>query len=75
MRACPIVTNGGSTGLAPIHVKSLTNTIKTQNKAFFCGENFLLSEFDFRVSTKRIRIAPTMADTPPNLDGMDRRIA
>ncbi len=49
--------------------------MKTQNVAFFAGENFLFNLFVLSVSTSRIKIAPTMANTPPNLDGIDRKIA
>lgn len=68
-------TNGGSTGLAPIHVSRITRVTKIQNMAFFLGENFLFSLFDFITSTSRIKIAPTIAKTPPSLDGIDRRMA
>jgi hypothetical protein len=70
-----MVTNGGSTGFAPIHVSRLTKAINTQNVVFFFGENLLFNLFVFIVSTIRIKIAPTIASTPPNFDGIDRKIA
>ena len=75
VRACPILTNGGSTGLAPIHVNKTTKETNTQNTTFFDGSNFLLSLLVFTTRTSNTRIAATIANTPPNFDGIDRRIA
>lgn len=75
MRVWPTPENGGSTGLAPIQVKSPTVEMNAQNEIFFAGENFLFIVFLFRVSTRSTRIAAAIATTPPSLDGIDRRIA
>lgn len=67
--------NGGSTGLAPIHVRSETKVTNNQKFIFLLGLNFLFILFFFIVNTARIRIDPTMASTPPSLEGIERRIA
>jgi len=71
---CPIFSYGGSTGFAPIHVSSSVVLTRVQNFAFFVGENFLDFEF-FAESTRRNATDPARAITPPNLEGIDRRIA
>lgn len=67
--------NGGSTGLAPIHVSNAASVKNTQNKTFFMGLNFLFIEFFLKVKTNTTRMAATIASTPPNFDGIDRKIA
>jgi hypothetical protein len=72
--ACPILSYGGSTGFAPIHVSSKVVATKVQNFVFLVGENFL--DFDlFVVSTMRNATDPARAMTPPSLEGIERRIA
>lgn len=85
VNACPISLNGGSTGLAPIHVSRHLIVTNLQNNNFFAGLNllfimkFFLSVifigFFLIVNTMMIRIAATIASTPPSLDGIDRKIA
>lgn len=72
---CPIVIYGSSTGLAPIHVRIKAILMKDQNNTFFCVENFLFKEFFFIIGARRMRIEASIANTPPSLDGIDRRIA
>lgn len=49
--------------------------MNTQNLNFFVGENFLFILFLFNIRTNKIRIAATMATTPPSFDGIARKIA
>ena len=68
---------GSSTGRAPIQVKRITVTINLQKAIFFIGINlFLLNFFSKAKGTKkRITIEKAKAKTPPNLLGIDRRMA
>lgn len=70
----PIASYGGSTGLAPIHVRMIRILIKDQNFVFLLGENFVLFGFIFIVISK-IAMDITNATTPPSFEGIDRRIA
>ena len=72
---CPIVTKGGSTGFAPIHVKTVAVTANVQNSDFFTGENFFLKIGFLKHSTKSTKIESTIATTPPSFEGIDRRMA
>lgn len=67
--------NGGSTGLAPIHVNIKNSLTNTQNDTFFIGSNFLFSLFSFKHSVINTNTEHTMATTPPSFEGIDRRIA
>jgi hypothetical protein len=70
----PILSYGGSTGLAPIQVRRRVVATKVQNFIFFNGLNFL--DFDlFLDSTIRNATDIASATTPPSFDGIDRRIA
>lgn len=72
----PIMVNGSSTGLAPIHVSKAPTTTKLQKNAFFVGENFFTKELGvFRHRVSKNRMAPAIAITPPSLDGIDRKMA
>lgn len=75
VRAMPILIYGYSTGLAPIHVSNTTFLIKTQNIIFLVGLNFLLNFLFIKHKTNNTRIDPPIADTPPNLEGIARKIA
>ena len=74
---CPIKINGSSTGRPPIHVKIAHEAIKVQNRNCLIGQNAIprLLLLDVRGSKNRIRSAANRAITPPNLLGIDRRIA
>lgn len=61
--------------MAPIHVRSLTRATNLQNKVFLEGENFLFIFSFFIVITPKIKMEHSIATTPPNLEGMDRRMA
>lgn len=75
VKACPNDTKGGSTGLAPIHVRSPTIVISLQNIAFFVGENFLFVFSFLTTITAKIIIEHSIASTPPSFDGIDRKMA
>ena len=49
--------------------------MKTQNTIFLAGLNFLLNSFFEKVKISRIKIDIAIAITPPNFDGIDRKIA
>lgn len=73
----PINTNGSSTGFLPIHVRINHEATIIQNINWFQGLNsspslFLVFE-NGRINM--IRSAARRATTPPNLFGIDRRIA
>lgn len=69
--------NGASTGHAPINVNKMKMLINVQNIIFLIGLKDRDLNFDFIVNGKDkiIRIDITSAITPPNLFGIDRRIA
>jgi len=73
VRNFPIASNGLSTVLVPIHVKAVRVVVRDQKFIFFQLENFVDFFFVFRRTT-RIMIEASMAITPPNLEGIDRRI-
>jgi hypothetical protein len=66
-------SNGLSTVFAPIHVKMITVEANSQNVAFLSGLNFVLMFF-FITRMAKIMIDAASAMTPPNFDGIDRRI-
>lgn len=69
-------SNGASTGLAPAQVRIQNKIANIQKELFLVGENFELREYLFlNGKMEIIRIESTRAITPPNLLGMDRRIA
>ena len=68
---------GSSTGRAPIHVNKITVIINLQKNTFFTGINLFLLNWSLEIKGKVIKIAieKTKASTPPNLLGIDRRMA
>ena len=76
LRICPLCSSGGSTGFAPIHVRSVAVAASVQNFTFLVGSVFdVCFFFLFVIGTSRIRIDMTRAMTPPSFDGIERRIA
>jgi len=72
----PINSNGYSTGFAPIQVSTKNDETVDQKIIFFIGLNFDESEIFFlKGKIAIIKIDKSMAITPPNLFGIDRRIA
>lgn len=73
----PIIMKGGSTGCIPIQVKIRTDVTKIQNVSLVKGMNARDDIFNFWVKGKinKIIIDMIKAITPPNLLGIDRRIA
>jgi len=73
---CPIVSYGTSTGFAPIHVRIKNEVARTQNEIFLIGLYLVDIEcFFLKGKITMIRIDKTRAITPPNLFGIDRRMA
>ena len=74
MKVFPVDSNGGSTGLAPIHVRIIKILTNDQNFSLDDGLNFLVFAFiSGRVA--KTAIEAIRATTPPSFDGIDRRIA
>ena len=75
--SCPMIINGCSTGWPPIHVSVRRSATKIQKRHWLNGRNIMLRCLDVwrKGTTARIKIDRTSAKTPPNLLGMDRRIA
>jgi hypothetical protein len=77
VRICPIITYGSSTGRAPIQVNKDAITINLQNKNLLIG--YIFDALKLKMFVKgtiiKIKIERTRATTPPNLLGIDRRIA
>jgi len=74
--SCPIISYGGSTGLAPIHVSTIKLLIRVHRVALVIGLIFF-TFFFLLVIIGRMKTTkdPTNATTPPNFDGMERRMA
>ena len=75
--SCPMMIKGYSTGCPPIHVSDSRSATKIQNRHWLNGRNIMLRCLDvwrrgIRIKT---RIDEIRARTPPNLLGIDRRIA
>lgn len=68
---------GGSTGCPPIHVSKINVEMSIQNSICEIGYIVVLLEFceNERGSVNKMKIAENIATTPPNLFGIDRRIA
>lgn len=68
---------GCSTGCPPIHVRVNRSATSSQNRHWLRGRKVILRCLDVwsRGIIIRIRIERTRARTPPNLFGIDRRIA
>lgn len=73
----PIIINGCSTGWPPIHVKMKRLATRIQYRIWVIGRNVRLRCFEVCKNGRKakIRIDRTKATTPPNLLGMERRIA
>lgn len=74
---CPIMMNGFSTGCPPIHVSTNRLAIRDQNRICVSGRNWVVRCFDVcRAGIRNnTRMDIRRASTPPNLFGIDRRIA
>lgn len=74
---CPISSNGDSTGFLPIHIKTMKLVTSNQNAILFLG--FILADLviGLFIIGKKYKIAMDIikASTPPNLLGIDRKIA
>lgn len=73
----PIRMNGCSTGCPPIHVSVIRSATRIQNKHWLMGRKVMLRCLDVcrNGTNSRMRMDMANATTPPNLLGMDRRIA
>lgn len=73
----PIVMKGCSTGCPPIHVSVSRSAARSQKRHWLMGRNIIPRCFDVCSSgiMARIKIDRSRARTPPNLFGMDRRMA
>ncbi len=73
----PIIMYGCSTGIPPIQVRIATLAISVQNKNCVRGRKVRLRCFDvWRIgTTMSTRMEASSAKTPPNLLGMERRMA
>lgn len=71
------MTYGCSTGCPPIQVRVRRSAASSQNRHWLRGRKVMLRclEVCNRGIIIRIRIERTRARTPPNLFGIDRRIA
>jgi len=77
VRICPVKIKGSSTGRAPIQVNIITMLKKLQNMIWFIKKFLFLL---ILVNSDSGRITKIAIDairqiTPPNLLGIDRRIA
>lgn len=74
---CPMIINGCSTGMPPIHVRIMTSAIRAQNRNCAVGRKVRARCLDvWRMGTSiRMRIEASRARTPPSLFGIERRIA
>jgi len=74
---CPIIINGCSTGMPPIHVKIIMSATRVQNKNWVIGRNVSPRSLEVwsRGTTIKTRIEKSSASTPPSLFGIDRRMA
>jgi len=72
----PIISNGYSTGFAPIQVRMMNVILINQKVIFFIMSNFIEISFWFlKDKITKIRIEATKAMTPPSLLGIDRKMA
>lgn len=73
----PTVTYGYSTGWPPIHVSVIRSATRVQNRVWVIGRNVMLCCLDMCIMGMiiRMRIESIRAKTPPNLLGIDRKIA
>ncbi len=76
LKVFPINSNGCSTGLAPIQVKIAKLLASIQKVDLLSGLNFFdFNEIFVKVNNEIIKMENINAITPPNLLGIDRRIA
>lgn len=75
--AWPIMMNGFSTGFPPIHVNTIRLATNNQNNVWVIGRNVSVRCFDVcsRGKINNTKMESSRASTPPNLLGIDRRIA
>lgn len=75
--SCPMMINGCSTGIPPIHVRISTSAIKVQNRNCVRGRKVSPRCLDvWRSGTSMsTRIENSSAKTPPSLFGIERRMA
>lgn len=68
---------GCSTGIPPIQVRIITSATSAQNRNWVIGRNVspCCLEVCSRGTSRRTRIEKRRASTPPNLLGIDRRMA
>ena len=73
----PIIMNGCSTGMPPIHVRIATSATRVQNRNWVMGRKVRLRCLEvWRMGTTiRTRIDESNARTPPSLFGIERRMA
>ena len=73
----PMIMYGCSTGIPPIHVRIATFAISVQNRNCVSGRNVRLRCFEvWRIgTTMSTRMEASNARTPPNLLGIERRMA
>lgn len=73
----PMIINGCSTGIPPIHVRIITSATRTQKRNCVRGRKVSPRCLDVcRIGTSiRTRIDESRARTPPSLLGIDRRMA
>lgn len=77
VKICPNISYGASTGHPPIQVRRIHTVTKDQNINWLAGINALPRRLGSCVSgsVNRISMAANIATTPPNLLGIDRRMA
>lgn len=77
VKICPVIINGSSTGRAPIQVNIITILINSQKVICFSGKNCVPRSLSYgrKGIINKIETERTKAITPPNLFGIDRRIA
>lgn len=66
-------SKGGSTGFAPIHVRTTVVVTRNQKRIFFWGVILFLLFFVVARGIK-IRMDATSLITPPNFEGIERKI-
>lgn len=73
----PIIIQGCSTGIPPIHVNTSISATKVQNRNWVAGRNANPRCLEvWRMGTTiKTKIENNRAKTPPNLLGIDRKIA
>lgn len=73
----PIIMKGCSTGIPPIQVRIATSAIRVQNRSWVNGRNVKLRCFDVcrKGTAMSTKMDASNASTPPNLLGIDRRMA